>query len=412
MGRGYKAIRRYLLHAAGLTILVQSFMQLRLLPAIPVRTYSSDTIEMERKRRMLRGTASNTGVDVSLSDMHTSGQFKLLMVLYVFGQDDVNKRYFRLFVESAHLAGVDLAIVGHPVPPFPLPPNVRHVDVTWNELVERVSDRMFDGIEPSQLKALLPYNKISGLKPAFAVLFPEVVKGYDWWGHLDKQMILGNLRHFLTPELLAFNDVLCGIDEELPWGPFTMYRNVKVVNDLFLMLSEISVKDGINSTTRMFFVESGGASSGMMTTPRTERFNSSMSGIMENYGDQLGLRWKGAVIPFDWDGRCPSDQRNRKKGRCGECVLTRLPDGSQQRLMATSKGCKKQHDGANSCFEEVGLCQYIQAKKTSLEPSLANDAKMDRLIAEGQFRVSLEEGFSILDSNAIVSSDGELFMNV
>jgi hypothetical protein len=320
---------------------------------------------------------------------------KILMATYVFGEDAINKRYLRMFVESARLAGVNFAIVGHPVPAFPLPPNVRHVHITWNSLVDRVRDRIFEGREPSSLRAAQPY-KIIDFKPVFGYLFPEQMEGFDWWGHLDNDMVVGNLRQYLTPDLLDQNDILCGIDSELTWGPFTMYRNTKTINELFLK-SPRSLRHIFNSTKPQFFDEWGHNGSGVRSKKGTRRFNSSMSGIIENYGAQLGLRWQGGVVPSDWDKRCAT--HDQLQPRCGECVLTRLPGRSQQRLVATTTGCKEQDGAWNCAGEEVGLCHYIYAKKDSLEPSLVDDRKMDRLIAEGQFRVSWESGFSVLDEN-------------
>jgi hypothetical protein len=46
------------------------------------------------------------------------------------------------------------------------------------------------------------------LKPFFAYLFPQVGEGYDWWGHLDNDMLLGNVHHFVTPEMLRNYDMI------------------------------------------------------------------------------------------------------------------------------------------------------------------------------------------------------------
>ena len=64
------------------------------------------------------------------------------MATYIFGK---TASYAQMFVESARYSGVDVVIVGSPTPTFELPPNVRHLSITWQELVARVSARLFEG---------------------------------------------------------------------------------------------------------------------------------------------------------------------------------------------------------------------------------------------------------------------------
>src|ERR1022692_4075401 len=50
--------------------------------------------------------------------------------------------------------------------------------------------------------------KINELKPAFGVIFNEYLTSYDFWGWCDIDLIWGNLRNFLTDELLVHYDVI------------------------------------------------------------------------------------------------------------------------------------------------------------------------------------------------------------
>jgi hypothetical protein len=164
-----------------------------------------------------------------------SGEPRIVMASYMFDND---KAYTRLFVESARYSGIDIVLIGDPAPKFVLPSNVRHLSVSWDDFVERISNRLFDGAELTQLTNATRYNVID-FKPAFAYLFPEVVHGYDWWGHLDNDMLLGNVRHFISREMLDEYDWIPGIgphDRKIVknWGPFTLYRNYNKTNDLFL----------------------------------------------------------------------------------------------------------------------------------------------------------------------------------
>jgi hypothetical protein len=124
-----------------------------------------------------------------------------------------------MFVETASTSGVDFVILGYSRPPFPLPSNIRHVSVTWNQFVDLIADRLFEG---KDLRNASPY-KIIDFKPLFAYLFPKKVKGYDW---------LGNATKFLTHSVLDQHDIISAIPRKA-WGPFTLYRNNQRVNELF-----------------------------------------------------------------------------------------------------------------------------------------------------------------------------------
>ena len=44
--------------------------------------------------------------------------------------------------------------------------------------------------------------KMSEYQPIFALIFPELVEGAEFWGYCEMDLILGNLRHFFTDEIL------------------------------------------------------------------------------------------------------------------------------------------------------------------------------------------------------------------
>jgi len=155
------------------------------------------------------------------------------MVSYPFGETATQKNYLQIFVETAQWSGIDILLLGDYPVHFPLPDNVLHYLVSWEVLVQRIQENVLNGHEPRNLYQAKSYYKVTDFKPLFAAMFPKLVEGCDWWGHLDNDMMLGNLRHFLTPELLANYDIFCGIDHEYTWGPFMLSRNTPTVNELF-----------------------------------------------------------------------------------------------------------------------------------------------------------------------------------
>lgn len=96
---------------------------------------------------------------------------RVLLFSYIFGSESVQKRYLRLFVESARWCGVDVVLVGDHTLPFSLPPNVRHHRISWDEFTDRVRDKVLDGQEPYLLRHTQTYYKVIDFKPLFAFLF-------------------------------------------------------------------------------------------------------------------------------------------------------------------------------------------------------------------------------------------------
>jgi hypothetical protein len=293
---------------------------------------------------------------------------KIVLLSYVFGETAANKGFLHMFIESAKSSGVDVAIVGSPKPPFKLPPNVRHVHVTWDQLVDKVSSKLLKGRELKDLRHAHFY-KVNDFKPLSAFLFPEIVDGYDWWGHVDNDLILGDIRHFITDELLDQYDVLSPLmfNNKQTYGPFTIYRNCKMMNELF-RLAPRPMEDIFGRRYLWCFDEWG----------QGGQFNSSISAIINHHSKRLGIRKPTSpYIPFEWDGGCED------KPRCIECTLTIPPHGGPRPKLVLSPN-----------NEELVLCHY-QNSKNSIEKSLKDPTVRDRIIKGGVMRVSSPEGFRV-----------------
>jgi len=76
-----------------------------------------------------------------------------------------------------------------------------------------------------------PY-KICDFRPAFGVIFREFLKSYDFWGHIDEDVILGRLKRFITPKVLEEYDVIT-LRHDYLVGCFTLYRNIPKINRLY-----------------------------------------------------------------------------------------------------------------------------------------------------------------------------------
>lgn len=75
-------------------------------------------------------------------------------------------------------------------------------------------------------------RKVCDYRPAFGVLFADMLKGYDFWGHVDLDCVYGRLDRFLPDCYLDTLDIF-GNDPGAICGPFSLYRNIPRVNNLF-----------------------------------------------------------------------------------------------------------------------------------------------------------------------------------
>ena len=92
-----------------------------------------------------------------------------------------------------------------------LPANIHHVPLTLGQLLDRL--RKTVGCTLHSLKATGTYGsgvssaKTNDLKPMFGLVFETLLRGYTWWGYLQEDLLVGDLRSFATEALLAQSDV-------------------------------------------------------------------------------------------------------------------------------------------------------------------------------------------------------------
>lgn len=95
-----------------------------------------------------------------------------------------------------------------------------------------------------------PY-KICDYRPAFAYILSEYTKGYDYWGWGDLDVVYGNIRHFVTDEVLSHYKMISG------FGHFTLYRNDEYTNTFFMKDVDgyVSYKEAFTEERSMYFDE-------------------------------------------------------------------------------------------------------------------------------------------------------------
>lgn len=95
-----------------------------------------------------------------------------------------------------------------------------------------------------------PY-KICDYRPAFAHIFSDHVKGYDFWGWGDLDVVYGNIRHFITDDVLKCYKMISG------FGHFTLYHNDEYTNTFFMKDVDgyVDYKNAFTQRRSMYFDE-------------------------------------------------------------------------------------------------------------------------------------------------------------
>lgn len=145
---------------------------------------------------------------------------KLVLIIPYFGKIS---QYFELFLLSCkYNASVDFLIITDNAITFDSS-NVRIIRSTFAEFSDRIrSCYDFDIILDE------PY-KLCDYKVAYGEVLGEYISEYDFWGFCDCDLIFGDIRKFVTEELLNRYDKL------YMRGHFTLFRNNGYINRLYRM---------------------------------------------------------------------------------------------------------------------------------------------------------------------------------
>lgn len=136
--------------------------------------------------------------------------------------------YFPYFLHSCkHNSSIEFYIFSdNKSSPYPTPENVKIIPYSIGEFKNNASQKL--GYEV----AVNHGYKICDFKPAFGFLFEEYIAGYDFWGYCDIDIIFGNVRKFMTPELLNNYDAISARHDYLT-GSFALFKNNSQTINLF-----------------------------------------------------------------------------------------------------------------------------------------------------------------------------------
>lgn len=152
-------------------------------------------------------------------------KFKIAILICWYGEWPW---YFNFFLHSVRFnPTVDFLIVTDTKVVDLLPDNVQIVHKTLNELKALAKEKL-------ELNVVIetPY-KLCDFKPAYGLIFEDYLKDYEFWGHGDIDLIFGNIRKFITDDLL-YNYDFINVRHDFITGFFALFRNNKIMNTLFM----------------------------------------------------------------------------------------------------------------------------------------------------------------------------------
>ena len=138
--------------------------------------------------------------------------------------------YFQFFLESiGRNPTIDLHVFTDTLEGYCLPNNVIVHLMSLQGFKAKLQDR-FD-FPLNHLQS--PYN-LCDFKPAYGFCLQEYLKEYDFWGHCDCDLIFGDIRSFLTEEVLS------SYDRFLTRGHLSVYRNNERTNRAFMEIAPVA----------------------------------------------------------------------------------------------------------------------------------------------------------------------------
>lgn len=148
--------------------------------------------------------------------------------------------YFQFFLESVRRnPSIDFHIITDDDRYFEYPQNVKVTYMCFGEFKAKVESK-FDF---PLTYASTPY-KMCSVRTIWGYALPTLIDDYDWWGYCDCDMIFGDIRHYIT------DDVLKCYDRVLSRGHLTLYRNDPEINSAFMAMSEGTRHDWRNILSR------------------------------------------------------------------------------------------------------------------------------------------------------------------
>jgi hypothetical protein len=98
------------------------------------------------------------------------------------------------------------------------PNNLKVVTMSFTELKSLIAEKLFFQVN-------IPHAyKFTDFKPAYGEIFYDYLAGYDFWGYCDMDVLFGDLKKYIT------DDILLSFKKVFSRGHLTLYKNETLIN--------------------------------------------------------------------------------------------------------------------------------------------------------------------------------------
>lgn len=117
--------------------------------------------------------------------------------------------------------GIDFFLITDQRIEYPLPDNFKLIKTDIGAIVDLFSETL--GLKANLYR---PY-KLCDFRPAYGHIYTDMLRGYDFWGYCDFDVVFGDIRALLTEDILDAHDKI------QPFGHLCLYRNCDRMNYLY-----------------------------------------------------------------------------------------------------------------------------------------------------------------------------------
>ena len=220
---------------------------------------------------------------------------KICMIIPYFGK---LPNYFEFWLNSCkYNETIKFLIFTDDRTKYDFPHNVNVVYTTLKAMKDLIQSKFEFNISLNNSYKLCDY------KPAFGYIFNDYLKGFDFWGHCDLDVIFGDLRKFLPEKKLEQYDKI------YRWGHFSLYKNNDKVNKSFLEYKDMSnnsliYKSIFQTDESMFFDETGKYGQGIVNYYNKNKANLKMYNEQKNIAD-ISVKYNNLIVyGSETDGKC------------------------------------------------------------------------------------------------------------
>ena len=124
--------------------------------------------------------------------------------------------------------------------------NIHFLPLTVEEFVSRAED-----VVGFRVRESFHSKKVCDYRPVFGQMFSDMIANYDYWGHVDHDLFVGNVAEVLLPQCDG-RDVISTHHVRIA-GPLSVYKNQARVNQLWMKI--FGYRDMLCDVERQYFCE-------------------------------------------------------------------------------------------------------------------------------------------------------------